>query len=110
MQFADKSAPVGADLSAKQAPPLRNTNDLDAALHQLETVITQVVDAVANGQAERALGRREAVVIGVLSGFLELVHGVDATFGISCMKLSNEYCSHLIYNLWNNPVVNFKPV
>ncbi|MNN12116.1 hypothetical protein D3C81_1250990 [compost metagenome] len=73
----------------------RDADDFHAALYQFETVIAQVLDAITNGQL---VGGHECgdSAIGVLLGFLELMHRINPAFGIPCMKLSDEYCSHLI--------------
>lgn len=72
-----------------------NTNDLDATLRQLEAIIAQMVHSIANCQAIGGFRRGRSAAIGRKGGFLELMDGVDAAFGISCMKLTDQYCCHL---------------
>lgn len=77
----------------------RNANDLDASARQFETVFTQVVDPVANGQA---IGRdrcAHGAAVGLQGRLLEFVNGVDAAFGVSGVELADHYCCHLGGNL-----------
>ncbi len=66
----------------------RNTGHLYAGLHQLETVSAQMFDPVADCQS---VGHYRLPILRLIRlRFLELMHRVDATFGVSGMKLSDE--------------------
>lgn len=72
---------------------------LAAGACQFETVFTQVVDLVADGQAVSGDGGAQRAAVQLQGGLLELVHGVDTAFGVTGVELADHYCCHLGGNL-----------
>ena len=68
----------------------RITNQNDARLHQLEIIVVVIFDSVDNVQFVRCYE-----LFAFCFCIFKLMHGVDTTFRIPCMKLPNENCRQL---------------
>src|SRR5690606_18975057 len=77
----------------------RNADELHAAVRQLEAVIAQVLDPVTDRQAVGHDRLAEAATVGLEGGLLVFMHGIDPTFGVTCVELADQYCCHLSENL-----------
>ena len=58
-----------------------------------------MIDAVADRQFVGRFRGAQGIAVRIKGGFLELMHRINTTLGVACMKLSNQYSSHLICNL-----------
>lgn len=75
------------------------SGNLYIALDDQKQIAFHVFDTIANGQAVGGDGRASTRPIDVKRRLLKFVNRVDPACGIPGMELSDEYCSHLIYNL-----------
>lgn len=77
-----------------------DANQLDACLRQFETIVSEVVDAVADRQTVDGHRRYQRGAFSGYRRFLELMDRVDASFGVPCVESTDQYCCHLAYNLY----------